>query len=312
MGWHRLECFGSLYIDYTHPPYVFALKVYNGELYVGGSFAKAGGNTAYSLARWNGSAWIWIYGVTISDFARGSVSALEVYNGDLIVGGSFLKAGGNSANNIARFNGTSWSQMGSGVTEGSYYTAVYALAVYNNELIVGGHFSKAGGISANEIARWNGSSWLPFGNGMNGTVYALTVYNDLLIAAGIFTTADGVSANRIACWNGVSWQPFNGGTNGTVNALHIYDGDLIVGGNFTVVDNNVSPYWAKWGLLNPAVEDLNHDCKVDFEDIVLLASQWLQSPGVPSADIAPVSADGIVNFLDFAVLAEHWFDGVSQ
>jgi hypothetical protein len=52
--------------------------------------------------------------------------------------------------------------------------------------------------------------------------------------------------------------------------------------------------------------DISGDGKVNFEDLKILAEQWLQSPGTPSADIAPISTDGIVNFLDFAVLAENW------
>jgi hypothetical protein len=56
---------------------------------------------------------------------------------------------------------------------------------------------------------------------------------------------------------------------------------------------------------NPA--DIDGDDDVDFVDFAILALQWLESPGVPSADIAPPpDGDGIVNFFDFAVLAESW------
>jgi len=53
--------------------------------------------------------------------------------------------------------------------------------------------------------------------------------------------------------------------------------------------------------------DINCDCKVNCEDLKILADQWLQVPGTPSADIAPQpSGDGKINFLDFAALAEDW------
>jgi len=52
--------------------------------------------------------------------------------------------------------------------------------------------------------------------------------------------------------------------------------------------------------------DITGDDKVDFEDLNILAEQWLQPPGIPSADIAPPDGDNIVNFLDFALLAENW------
>jgi beta propeller repeat protein len=53
--------------------------------------------------------------------------------------------------------------------------------------------------------------------------------------------------------------------------------------------------------------DFEPDGDVDFADLEVLADQWLQPPGNPSADIAPVpNGDGIVNFLDFALMAENW------
>jgi hypothetical protein len=61
---------------------------------------------------------------------------------------------------------------------------VFALAVYDNKLIAGGEFDTAGGVSANRIASWDGSSWDTLGAGMNNQVYALAVYNDTLIAGG--------------------------------------------------------------------------------------------------------------------------------
>ena len=52
-----------------------------------------------------------------------------------------------------------WTPLGSGMNG-----QVLALCVYNNELIAGGSFTTAGGISANYIAKWNGSSWSPLGS----------------------------------------------------------------------------------------------------------------------------------------------------
>jgi len=54
--------------------------------------------------------------------------------------------------------------------------------------------------------------------------------------------------------------------------------------------------------------DLNNDCRVNFLDFAILANQWLQLPGTPSADIAPIVGDDIVNFLDLALMAEHWLE----
>src|SRR5437016_10080291 len=42
-------------------------------------------------------------------------------------------------------------------------------------LYIGGFFRVAGGVAADRIAKWNGSSWAPLGSGVNGTVSALAV-----------------------------------------------------------------------------------------------------------------------------------------
>ena len=55
---------------------------------------------------------------------------------------------------------------------------VNALAVYKGELIAGGTFITAGGVTANRIARWDGSSWSSLGSGMtnNGVNALATLY----------------------------------------------------------------------------------------------------------------------------------------
>src|SRR5438045_1713916 len=66
-----------------------------------------------------------------------------------------------------------WSAMGTGSN-----SDVYAMTSYNGELIVAGDFTSVGGISANRIANWNGTTWSSLGLGTNGTVSALAVYNN--------------------------------------------------------------------------------------------------------------------------------------
>ena len=107
---------------------------------------------------------------------------------------------------------------------------IHSLTVYNGELIAGGYFTTAGGVTANYIARWDGSSWQPLGSGTNSAVISLTVYNGELIAGGFFTTAGGVAANYIARWNGSTWQPLGSGRDNLVISLTVFNGELIAGG----------------------------------------------------------------------------------
>ena len=66
-------------------------------------------------------------------------------------------------------------------------------------MYAGGNFTTAGGVSANFIAKWDGTNWSALGSGMNSTVNALAFdLSGNLYAGGNFNTAGGVSANFIA------------------------------------------------------------------------------------------------------------------
>ena len=127
---------------------------------------------------------------------------------------------------------------------------VYALAVYDSNLIMGGEFTAAGDVSANYIASWDGTSWSTLGTGMAATtfphVYALTVYDNQLIAGGFFTTAGSVSADFIASWDGISWSALGSGMNNRVRALTVHNSKLIAGGDFTTAGSVSANYIAPW------------------------------------------------------------------
>src|SRR5436309_7941036 len=151
----------------------YAIQEYNGDLITGGNFDTAGSIQARRIARWNGTSWFPLgTGTSGGLLGIGTVRALTIFNGDLIVGGYFTDAGGVAANRIAKWNGTSWSALGTGVSGAAPY--VEALIVYNNQLIVGGTFDTAGGIPCAGLAKWNGTSWSAMGSGTspNNGVYS--------------------------------------------------------------------------------------------------------------------------------------------
>lgn len=199
---------------------------------------------------------------------NGNVFVLDSSNGNLYAGGLFTTAGGNSANYVAVWNGVSWSSLGAGLSNGSGYTGVYAMTNYNGNLVVAGRFRKAGGVSANNIALWNGSSWSALGKGLAGagiSVSALAVYNGNLYAGGIFDSAGGNLVNGIAEWNGVNWNSVGGGvTGGSISlfsgiaSLVVYQGNLYAGGSFSFAGiNPVSniAYWngSTWSALKAGI-----------------------------------------------------------
>ena len=78
-----------------------------------------------------------------------------------------------------------WTNIGGGMNG-----SVTALTVFNNELIAGGWFTTADGVSANRIAKWNGTNWVPLGSGMDSSVQQVVVFNNELIAGGCFCTQE--------------------------------------------------------------------------------------------------------------------------
>ncbi len=118
-------------------------------------------------------------------------------------------------------------------------------------LAAGGAFTKAGGVTANRVACWNGVSWFALSTGMNDNVLSLTVLpNGDLVAGGWFTTAGGVAASGIARWDGTGWSALGSGTGGTyrrVQALTtLPGGDLVAGGEFTIAGGVAVNYIARW------------------------------------------------------------------
>jgi trimeric autotransporter adhesin len=270
---------------------VMALTEYNNELIVGGNFTTAGGINVNRLAKWNGTNWSafgtaypGIYVTNLLKFGNDLIvsgctafnndyiqkwngsswsilggsngycgNCLIVYNNQLIAGGVKVTQGGDTVNYIVRWNGTNWLPLGSGVNGNNTFPQVKAMVVYNNELIVGGHFNTAGGVNAQCIAKWNGTSWSALGTGIKYNVYSLIVYNNQLIAGGDFDTAGGVVAHKTARWNGTSWSSLGSGMTGSipmVRAFIILNNELIAGGTFSSAGEVSASNIAKWNGTN--------------------------------------------------------------
>ena len=168
-------------------------------------------------------------------------------SGNLYIGGDFTAVGDVIANRIAKWNGSSWSALGSGMND-----TVMALVVSGSDVYAGGGFTTAGGSAAVGIAKWSRSSWSALGAGMNNVVSALAVSGSDVYAGGEFTTAGGGAANYIAKWNGSSWSALGAGMNNYVWALAVSGNDLYAGGGFATAGGSAANRIAKWNEIGRA------------------------------------------------------------
>ncbi len=136
-----------------------------------------------------------------------------------------------------------WYALGSGVNG-----MVFAIDVSDTGVLyAGGFFTQAGGISANRIACWDGTSWHALGSGVNNTVHAIATSGSDVFVGGQFTEAGGnPAASRIASWDGSSWHALGGSLNNPVAAIAVSGSDVYVGGYFFQAGGSPANYIACW------------------------------------------------------------------
>ncbi len=246
---------------------VYAIAVDSAErVFAGGEFDHAGGMDVHQIAMWDGTSWLGVGGGVANDAPYTShVYALTIDRfGSLFVGGFFNHAGGIPASNIARWDGSSWSNLGDGITGGvNDSISVYALAADSRgNVYAGGQFTLAGGINAENFARWNGDSWTAFGGGIQSTEKFKSAVTSILVdggdiyVGGNFYAAGGIPMGSIARWNGSTWDSMMGGVwqdnyPAVVVGMAINrDGILFVAGDFATAGGKCAHSVAAWDGMN--------------------------------------------------------------
>jgi hypothetical protein len=236
------------------------------QLVAGGTFTYDGQASQDYIAYWDGSEW-----AALGWGTDGPVNAITTWDPDgsgslppqLFIAGDFLHTGADStgevaSTRIARWDGAAWRALGSGIDG-----PVYALTTWDPDgpgplaplLIAAGDFHNAGGVPADYIAAWNGTSWSALAWGFDGPVRSLTTWDldgpgpiqPQLIAGGEFANAGAdstgqVLVNHIARWDGVAWRALGLGQSDNVLTMTTLDLDgtgpqiphLVAGGPFGI------------------------------------------------------------------------------
>jgi len=249
LAYSLLFLFGNLCYSQTWMPVglgtnspIYAMAVYKGDMYVGGTFSEAGGKTANLVAKWDGKVW-----EPVGKGFDKIVHTLEVYDDQLYAGGEFNRADNKPAYRIAKWDGKNWGAVGLGMDSIRQY-AVYSLKVFKGYLYAAGGFENViGSNDTKRIAKWDGKTWKGVGGGMDYAIGSLEVFNNNLYASGPFITAGGRPIKHVARWNDTTWVKVGNGFNElSGSVLKVYNNELYLGGYFTEADGISAKHIAKW------------------------------------------------------------------
>ncbi|HYV90735.1 MAG TPA: T9SS type A sorting domain-containing protein [Chitinophagales bacterium] len=262
------------------------LKVFENKLYIGGSFNIVNGDTSYWSCQWDGSS-ITPHPIFVDG---GGLGHFDIFHDSLYASGGFNF--GFDGQGVAVWNGITWQNASDlwggeaaiyadsndlyvgdvwGVVNkksgnGSFAPlsapfegldrVIYAIIKYNGSIVAAGDFISYDGDTLNSIARWDGNTWQPLGNGFStcqncaSIVYCLQVFNGELYAGGYFQFADGSPAMDIAKWDGTSWSDVGGSVtsnlNGVVRNMEVAGNKLYAAGDFTQIGFVNASYLASW------------------------------------------------------------------
>jgi hypothetical protein len=130
---------------------VYDIAVVGSNVYAAGQFFTEDFMSFYIMAKWDGSSWSFIGDPINPEGQQENYNikglCLAVQGNDILLGGHFESMGGTTVNHVARWNGTSWSDLTGGVHDigSDFLSGVKVIAVKGSDVYVGGTFSAVGG-----------------------------------------------------------------------------------------------------------------------------------------------------------------------
>ena len=231
------------------------------RIYAVGKFTRIYEKEISGLAIFNGSEWT----STGATFDGGTPSSILVIDSkNVYIAGSIYKMNSEKTDSLLKWDGESWTSLGKS-------SDIYTIAQdKEGNIYAGGHFSTAGKSASKNIAKWNGSEFVPLALGLNDYVDNIeTDRSGNIFIAGRFSGVGDGKANYLARRNGSSWDALGKGTDGTIRSIDIFsNGNIAVGGNFNMageVEAKNIAIWDgdKWNALgsglNSSVSSLSFD-----------------------------------------------------
>lgn len=264
------------------------------EVVAGGNFEHAGTKPLRFVGRFDGTAWRPM-GLGVG----GTVQSVTTFDPDgpgpllaePVIGGEFLTSGPAILNRIAAFRGGQWVPLGSGVG-GTAVVFVNAMTAFENQLVIGGLFSMAGGVPVLGLARWNGSQWGAFPDERAGSPDVLATVNGSLYAGSSWIIQPGNPPlrNGLWRWDDPTWGVVGGSyLQEEVFAITTYRGQLAVAGAFFVALYDGAAWQMLGSGMNGYVDALcvfDPDGPGPMPELLIAGGSFSDAGGTPASGIA--------------------------
>ncbi|NDY95600.1 hypothetical protein [Wenzhouxiangella limi] len=245
-----------------------------GDVFIGGNFSVIGtffwqdypdvGTLANRVARFDVDDTEWrALGNGTGNNLNGTVRDLLQYQGELWVAGNFDFAGTRPMPlGVARWDGQRWLRA---PVEGSQFLCGvfkdFEVGASGELLGLTSCFSSSGDVVFSSTAQFDGTSWQPLAQGLNGNPVGVEVDpvtgNAYFYGAFTETVGDAPTAvNRIARWDGAAWSSVGeGAENGVsrstssfadIDSIAAYDGQIMIEGFFDRAGTTEADGLALW------------------------------------------------------------------
>jgi hypothetical protein len=214
-------------------------------LYVVGNLVGPG--STLGILRNDGGGW-----AAVGTGLTAAAAYMATYDADgpgpgvptLFAAGSFpFPPGAIQRGGIAQWNGTAWTALGTGIN--TFQAGLGPMISYDADgagpglpvLVTGGTFTSISGVTANNLAAWNGTGWVRFDTGVLKFSRSFAIFDAdgdgpglaRLYAAGRLTNPNGgADVEGVARYNPdtAAWERVGGVFNTTVNNISVHDEDL--------------------------------------------------------------------------------------
>jgi hypothetical protein len=188
-----------------------------------------------ALWAWDGLKWSAIPGLSNSpptalftlDRDAGGLAA-----GTLLLGGTFTFNGG-AARCIAAWNGSTLSPIGPSASSDFGISSLRCFTTWDPDgpgpaqpwIIVGGQFTRVGGIAATSFAAWDGTSWRTLNTGFAEPPNAMVSFDPDGDGPALPLLIAGTMSGVVQAWNGSAWSVMGPAFGAQVTGVATFDPD---------------------------------------------------------------------------------------